>query len=528
MTRLGKKLLTCAVAGVAAAAAPGGQGDYGSTPPAGFGWTPFAKLRGSDTSGGDHFGFAVDLQGRRLVVAAPGSYPGAVYLFHLDPATGEWTERGRLEVPGEPSIADFGHDLALQDDLLFVSSPRLRTEPDGDGAGAVHVFEEEVGEVARLFSSTPSPGGAFGSSLDVDGELLLVGAWRERDDLGNAHLFRGHGAEWVEEAVLTPSGDGSADWDGAGAAVGLDGGLAVLGAIFDDTAAPSGGAVYVFESDGAGGWLETATLTASDSEEFDHFGVALDLEGERVVVQADGDDEMAHDAGAAYVFERDGGVWSEVAKLTAADGGSFGYFGTPALDGDYLALGAEGGARGAVYLHHRVRGGEDAWGLVAKMGRNRGSWYLGIGAAVDLQVPLVVAGAPTPGGLSTADAAYTFRPVPVAPEVSVEGTCPGEVRVEARGLTPDAWVAVFGGTLAGLTVVDVGPCRGVELGIEDAREAVRRLRTDLEGEAFLEREIDEPRCGDLFQVVELAACVKGEVEALPAPVAVRPERSSGG
>ena len=59
-------------------------------------------------------------------------------------------------------------------------------------------------------------------------------------------------------------------------------------------------------------------LIASDAAAGDRFGLAIAISGNTAIVGA-----QIHDgrAGAAYVFERMGGAWVEVAELTASDAG---------------------------------------------------------------------------------------------------------------------------------------------------------------------------------------------------------------
>lgn len=86
------------------------------------------------------------------------------------------------------------------------------------------------------------------------------------------------------------------------------------------------------------GFVQEASLTASDAAVGDHFGGAVDLslDGTVALVGASGDDCAAGtDCGAAYVYVKAGSVWSQQAKLTAsmpAAGGVFGY--SVSLSGD--------------------------------------------------------------------------------------------------------------------------------------------------------------------------------------------------
>ncbi len=57
------------------------------------------------------------------------------------------------------------------------------------------------------------------------------------------------------------------------------------------------------------------------------------MSGDTVVVGAYRDDDKGLDSGSAYVFVKPGGGWAsarrQTAKLTAADGAAYDYFGPP-------------------------------------------------------------------------------------------------------------------------------------------------------------------------------------------------------
>ncbi len=117
----------------------------------------------------------------------------------------------------------------------------------------------------------------------------------------------------VESGPLRPS-DPSADKQ-FGGAVAVDGDLAVIGAHRD---AGETGAAYVFQKIG-GVWSEVQKLTASDGVVHDRFGSSVSIAGDWIVVGAPGEDPNpppdTTDVGAVYVFESSGGTWSEVQKL---------------------------------------------------------------------------------------------------------------------------------------------------------------------------------------------------------------------
>lgn len=151
--------------------------------------------------------------------------------------------------------------------------------------------------------------------------------------------------------------------DGFGFYIDLSGDVLVVGAAGEDSnglgddGSPSSnnltdsGAAYVFRR-GAGGWQQEAYLKASNPSAGDEFGLAVAVDGDRIVIGARREDssttgvnstpnEAATDAGAAYVFEYDNGVWEEVAYLKASNTGASDLFGHNVdISGDTVAVSA--------------------------------------------------------------------------------------------------------------------------------------------------------------------------------------------
>lgn len=101
----------------------------------------------------------------------------------------------------------------------------------------------------------------------------------------------------------------------------------------------------------AASFAEQAYITASNTDGGDEFGYSVALSGDTLVVGAYledsssdiAPDEIATDSGAAYVFTRSGGTWTQQAYLKASNIGASDNFGiSVALSGDTLAVGATG------------------------------------------------------------------------------------------------------------------------------------------------------------------------------------------
>ena len=105
-----------------------------------------------------------------------------------------------------------------------------------------------------------------------------------------------------------------------GTAVGLHGDYAVVGDDWEGGAASHQGAAYVYRRNGAGGWdLVLPVLTAPDATNYDHFGRAVAIYEDRLIVGAPGVfGAGVTGAGAAYVYVRAGTSWGLEQKLEAA------------------------------------------------------------------------------------------------------------------------------------------------------------------------------------------------------------------
>ena len=158
----------------------------------------------------------------------------------------------------------FGLSVALSGDVLLVGAP---TDDEAGGvAGAAHVFRLEESawlQEATLTASDWGVGDAFGSSVAMSGDLALIGADATDDDgtnSGSAYVFRFDGVSWLQEAKLTGS-DADAE-NRFGSTVSINGDVAVIGAWQDNPKGDNIGSAYVFRYDGVS-WAEEAQLVPS-------------------------------------------------------------------------------------------------------------------------------------------------------------------------------------------------------------------------------------------------------------------------
>jgi len=192
----------------------------------------------------------------------------------------------------------------------------------------------------KLLASDGSEGDLFGKTVSIDGNVMVVGAWGDDNNTGTTYVYRYYSSLWGEEIKLLAS-DGASD-DDFGSSVSIDGDVMVVGADGDDDNGDASGSAYVYRYDGSG-WIEEAKLLASDGDLWDRFGSSVSISGDVVVVGAYAHNDNGNDSGSVYVYRYDGSGWIEEAKLLASDGAEGDLFGfSVSIGSDAIVVGAYG------------------------------------------------------------------------------------------------------------------------------------------------------------------------------------------
>ncbi|MCB8978638.1 MAG: hypothetical protein H6657_14555 [Ardenticatenaceae bacterium] len=254
----------------------------------------------------------------------------------------------------------------------------------------------------KITPADGAAGDAFGEAVDTDGQRVIIGAPEKDNTTGAAYIFEWDGNQYIESAKLVASD--AVNLAKFGEAVSIHGDIAAVGAYNVNLGA---GAVYIFEYDGAS-WQETAKLIASDAASQDNFGYSIALDGDTLLVGARANEDFGNFTGAAYIFERSNGSWTETNKLLASDASTNSWFGWDVdLAGDVAIVGApKNNSVGAGYI---FRNGIGGWGEEAKLTPASGSPGDNFGEAVGISGDNVVVGASDAlVGTVNTGAAYVF------------------------------------------------------------------------------------------------------------------------
>ncbi|WP_167527983.1 Ig-like domain-containing protein [Desulfosarcina alkanivorans] len=243
-------------------------------------------------------------------------------------------------------------------------------------------IDHQVASEIKLTANDGLADDHFGSTVAIDGDYAVVGA-PNSGDTGAVYVFRKQGATWVEQCKLT-AGDG-ARYDHFGTAVSISGDMVVVGAPGEND---NHGAVYVFRHDGST-WAHQAKLIAGDGGAYDHFGTCLSLDGDTLVVGAP---DHNGGSGAAYVYTIQGNTWSETIKLAAGEDVLEGHFGTSVSTiGDLLAVGSPSvdNLKGAVFIFRRVG---SAWEEDARLASGSATRWERFGTSVSIDGKYAIVG----------------------------------------------------------------------------------------------------------------------------------------
>lgn len=326
------------------------------------GFVQTAKVTASDGVAGDELGNSVALDGDVLVAGAyhrwtPVAEPGRAYVFRWDGVA--WNEEAKLVAPDGVAADAFGWAVALDGDWLAVGAPRAWTTSPG-GGGGVYIYQRIDGE--WTFDTKLSRGSdhAFGWSLTMDGNTLVVGSSLSPYERASVYVRDLSGTWNIQATIAPPEGAGE-----FGNAVALDDNNLVVGAWFDTTDGNYGSAFFYRRSGNS--WTQVQKINSPGGELAEIFGEAVAIDGDLAVITDSGydRDEEFVDMGAAYLYRRAGSAWAPAGRITPGDYATYTtYFGTAAaLQGSRILIGAAYAwddpsetTPGAVYAYELARG----------------------------------------------------------------------------------------------------------------------------------------------------------------------------
>jgi len=306
-------------------------------------WEQIAVLQASDVEADDLFGSSVSVHSNLIIVGAPmdddlGSNSGAAYIFARNTSNNTWNLVKKIKANDGIAGDNFGAAVSVKGDKVLVGASM--NDEKGLNAGAAYLFAKNQGgtdnwgQIAKITATDTEAGDMFGASLQLDTDFAIVGAALEDEkgvNAGSAYLFgkdQGGADTWGQVKKLTAN-DG-ASFDNFGISVGIDASTVIVGAHQNDDKGSNSGSAYIFERNagGADNWGQALKMLAEDGTANDQFGFTVAIDGDFAVAGARFDNHKGTNSGAAYVWERQSGVWEQVAKLYDTQGDKNDQFGS--------------------------------------------------------------------------------------------------------------------------------------------------------------------------------------------------------
>lgn len=200
-------------------------------------WSFHSKLTAPFPLGGDRFGQSVVMDEDTIIISAPfedsdaqglngnqdndnAESAGAVYIYQK--VADEWTLQTFLKSSNNREFDYFGYKLALEGDLLVVTSIGDESNNTADNSGAVYTFSKSAGwnEAAIIKPNNPTEGLYFGECVATNGNFMVVGSdvedgrgsgidpdYHDSQDInsGAAYLFELQNSQWNQVAYLKAS-----------------------------------------------------------------------------------------------------------------------------------------------------------------------------------------------------------------------------------------------------------------------------------------------------------------------------------
>jgi hypothetical protein len=281
-----------------------------------------AKLFGTGAVGGALQGSSVSLSadGNTAIVGGPidNHSAGAAWVYTRSGTT--WTQQGsKLFGTGAVGAAGQGGSVALSSDgnTAIVGGPS-----DNGNAGAAWVYTRS-GTTWTQQGSKLVGTGAVGAArqgisvaLSSDGNTAIVGGNRDNNVAGAAWVYTRSGGVWTQQgSKLFGTGAVRGAFQGVSVSLSSDGNTAIVGGHNDNNGA---GAAWVYTRSG-GVWTQQGSKlfgTGAVGDALQGHSVALSADGNTAIVGGYGDDAAeieigATGIGAAWVYTRSGTTWTQ-------------------------------------------------------------------------------------------------------------------------------------------------------------------------------------------------------------------------
>jgi len=301
-----------------------------------------SKLVGTGNTGAAYQGFSVSISanGNTAIVGGYGdnSNQGAAWIYTRSGST--WTQQGsKLVGTGNTGAAYQGCSVSLSADG---NTAMVGGYGDNSNQGAAWVYTRSGSTWTQQGSKlvgTGNTGAAYHGcsvSLSADGNTAMVGGYGDNSNQGAAWVYTRSGGTWTQQgSKLVGTGNLGAAYQGCSVSISADGNTAIVGGYTDNNYE---GAAWVYTRSG-GIWSQQGSKLVGSGG----WNIAVS-QGASVCLSADGNTAMVggyednNYEGAVWVFTRSGSTWTQQGSKLVGTGNA----GTTSDQGISVSLSANG------------------------------------------------------------------------------------------------------------------------------------------------------------------------------------------
>ena len=277
-----------------------------------------------------------------------GINSGHVRIFKFSPSANQWVQRG-ADLIGESAgdLSGVSIAMATNGDVVAIGANEANV-PNHGNAGHVRVFEwNEVSWVQRGTDIDGIGGVDFGISvaLSDDGSILAVGdrySGLNGANSGSVNAFVWTGADFQQRGSQL-IGQAAGDQFGISVSLSSDGGIMVVGAIYNDVGGTDSGQVRAFTWTGTLWQQLGSAIQGQNPSDESGLGISLSNDGRTVAIGSRWNDNgVGQDAGHVRIFELVGSMWQPKGPAILGDnpGDNSGLSAALSADGEVVAIGS--------------------------------------------------------------------------------------------------------------------------------------------------------------------------------------------
>jgi len=287
---------------------------------------------------------AISSDGTTAIIGGPtdNDYIGAAWVYTL--SSGLWPQQGNKLGGGDAVNGRYGVEqgnsvcLSQDGNTAIIGGPA-----DNGNVGAAWVFTRTGGVWTQQGKKLVGTGGlnwvmgpqqGYSVSLSADGNTAIIGGPLDSVIEGAVWIFTRTNGVWTQQGNKLVGSDAvGTPYQGTSVSISGDGNTAIVGGYSDSGGV---GAAWVFTRSN-GVWTQQGNKLVGSGAvgvAFQGHSVSLSSDGNRAIVGGDGDDSGK---GAAWVYQRNGNVWTQLgSKLIGA--GAVG----PAREGEAVSISGDG------------------------------------------------------------------------------------------------------------------------------------------------------------------------------------------